>query len=137
MGRPREQPDREHRIVEEVIVDAYDSGERAMSWYYYLEGRLLMPFAASCIVKRQSSPLKVGERVNIVGMARGRMHVGGSGRRDSIEGEVGSASGAAQMRLRRRADVPSRRGLALLACARLCLLKRPCRRDNSDEAAAA
>jgi hypothetical protein len=69
MGRPREQPDREHRIVEEVIVDAYDSGERAMSWYYYLEGRLLMPFAASCIVKRQSSPLKVGERVNIVGMA--------------------------------------------------------------------
>jgi hypothetical protein len=69
MGRPREQPDREHRIVEEVIVDAYDSVERAMSWYYYLEGRLLMPFAASCIVKRQSSPLKVGERVNIVGMA--------------------------------------------------------------------
>jgi hypothetical protein len=60
MGRLREQPDREHRIVEEVIVDAYDSVERAMSWYYYLEGKL---------VKRQSSPLKVGERVNIVGMA--------------------------------------------------------------------
>jgi calcium binding protein len=69
MGRTREQPDREHRIVEEVIVDAYDSVERAMSWYYYLEGMLLMPFAASCIVKRQSSPLKVGERINIVGMA--------------------------------------------------------------------
>jgi hypothetical protein len=69
MGRPREQSDREHRIVQEVIVDAYDSVERAMSWYYYLEGKLRMPFAASCIVKRQSSPLKVGERVNIVGMA--------------------------------------------------------------------
>jgi hypothetical protein len=69
MGRPREQSDREHRIVEQVIVDAYDSVERAMSWYYYLEGKLRMPFAASCIVKRQSSPLKVGERVNVVGMA--------------------------------------------------------------------
>ena len=52
MGRLREQPDREHRIVEEVIVDAYDSVERAMSWYYYLEGKLRMPFAASCMVKR-------------------------------------------------------------------------------------
>ena len=69
MARLREQSDREHRIVEEVIVDAYDSVERAMSWYYYLEGKLRMPFAASCVVKRQSSPLKVGERVNIVGMA--------------------------------------------------------------------
>jgi len=69
MSRPREESDREHRIAEEVIVDAYDSVERAMSWYYYLEGKLRMPFAASCIVKRQSSPLKVGERVNIVGMA--------------------------------------------------------------------
>jgi hypothetical protein len=69
MGRPREESDREHRIAEEVIVDAYDSVERAMSWYYYLEGKLRMPFVASCMVKRQSSPLKVGERVNIVGMA--------------------------------------------------------------------
>jgi hypothetical protein len=69
MGRTREQPDREHRIVEQVIVDANDSVERAMGWYYYLEGKLRMPFSASCIVKRQSSPLKVGERVNIVGMA--------------------------------------------------------------------
>ena len=69
MGRPREQSDREHRIVDEVIVDAYDSIERAMSWYYYLEGKLRVPFAASCIVRRQSSPLRIGERVEVVGMA--------------------------------------------------------------------
>jgi len=69
MGQPREESDREHRIVDEVIVDAYDSIERAMSWYYYLEGKLRMPFAASCIVRRQSSPLKIGERVEVVGMA--------------------------------------------------------------------
>jgi hypothetical protein len=69
MGRPREQSDREQRIHHEVIVDAYDSTERAMSWYYYLEGKLRFPFAASCIARRQSSPLKVGERVEVVGMA--------------------------------------------------------------------
>ena len=69
MGRIREQSDREHRIVDEVIVDAYGSIERSMSWYYYLDGKLRFPFAASCIVRRQSSPLKVGERVEVVGMA--------------------------------------------------------------------
>ncbi|HEY6354266.1 MAG TPA: calcium-binding protein [Burkholderiaceae bacterium] len=69
MGRPREQAEREHRIDGEVIVDAYDSTERAMSWYYYLEEKLRMPFAASCIARRQPSPLKIGERVEVVGMA--------------------------------------------------------------------
>ena len=68
MGRPGEQPDREQRIDDEVIVDAYDSTERAMSWYYYLEAKLRFPFAASCMARRQSSPLKVGERVKVVGM---------------------------------------------------------------------
>jgi len=69
MGQPREESDREHRIADEVIVDAYDSIERAMSWYYYLEAKLRFPFAASCIVRRQSSPLKVGERIEVVGLA--------------------------------------------------------------------
>jgi hypothetical protein len=69
VGWPREQPKREHRIVEEIIVDAYDSVERAMSWCYYLEVKLRMPFAASCMAKRQSSPLEIGERVEVIGMA--------------------------------------------------------------------
>lgn len=30
MGQPREESDREHRLADEVIVDAYDSIERAM-----------------------------------------------------------------------------------------------------------
>jgi hypothetical protein len=58
-----------HRIGDEVIVDSYDSVERAMSWYYYLKGKLRFPFAASCIARRQSSPLRVEERVEVVGMA--------------------------------------------------------------------
>jgi hypothetical protein len=38
----------------EVVVDAYDEVERAMSWYYYLEDRLHFPFDAVCIAKRCS-----------------------------------------------------------------------------------
>ena len=31
---------REQRIIMEAVVDAYDSGERAMGWYYYLDGKM-------------------------------------------------------------------------------------------------
>jgi calcium binding protein len=37
MARARDEI-REQRIAMEAIVDAYGSGERAMSWYYYLDG---------------------------------------------------------------------------------------------------
>lgn len=39
-GRARE-PEREHRISMEIVVDAYDSGERAMGWYYYLQDTIV------------------------------------------------------------------------------------------------
>jgi hypothetical protein len=32
------EPKREARIIDEIIVDAHTNEERAMSWYYYLEG---------------------------------------------------------------------------------------------------
>jgi hypothetical protein len=60
---------RESRIRDEVVVDAYNETERAMSWYYYLETKLQMPFAASCRVKRSMSPLKVHDQVQVQGMA--------------------------------------------------------------------
>ena len=41
---------REERISMEIIVDAYDSEEQAMGWYYYLEEKLHFPFLAKCIV---------------------------------------------------------------------------------------
>jgi hypothetical protein len=34
MTQNPEQPDREHRIDFEIVVDAYDEAERAMGWYY-------------------------------------------------------------------------------------------------------
>jgi hypothetical protein len=70
-GRPEIETDeaREHRIVMEIVVDAYDEQERAIGWYYYLEGKLNFPFLARCTARRSTSPLKVGNEVEVIGMA--------------------------------------------------------------------
>jgi hypothetical protein len=60
---------REQRITMEAVVDAYGSSERAMGWYYYLDGKLKVPFKARCSVARPISFLKVGEEVEVLGMA--------------------------------------------------------------------
>jgi len=52
----------------EVVVNCYDRDERAMGWYYYLEGKLNVPFTARCIVKRAVSPLNINDRVEVIGM---------------------------------------------------------------------
>ena len=53
----------------EAVVDAYNSEERAMGWYYYLEERMTVPFKARCEFKRGISPLCAGEKVDVLGMA--------------------------------------------------------------------
>ena len=60
---------REERITMEAVVDANGPDEQAMGWYYYLEGKLNVPFTAQCIAERRISPLKVGETVQVTGMA--------------------------------------------------------------------
>ena len=61
-------PEREKRIDMEIVVDAYDEGERAMGWYYYLQDQLRFPFKATCIDKRQVSPLHINDKVEVIGM---------------------------------------------------------------------
>ena len=65
---PRDE-EREERIHNEIIVDAYGPEEQALGWYYYLEERLGFPFRAECIAERVISPLRPGEKVQVVGMA--------------------------------------------------------------------
>ena len=60
--------EREDRIAMEIVVDAYGTEERALSWYYYLESQLRFPFEATCVAKRSISALKVKDRVEVVGM---------------------------------------------------------------------
>lgn len=69
MPRPAEQPEREDRIRNEIVVDAYDETEQASSWYCYLEDRLSFPFRAPCIAHRATSPLRRDEMVEVLDMA--------------------------------------------------------------------
>jgi|SRR5580698_7827270 hypothetical protein len=67
-SKPKRDEEREQRFQMEIVVDAYGSEERAMSWYYYLEEQLRFPFTATCIAKRASSPLQVKDSVEVIGM---------------------------------------------------------------------
>ncbi len=53
----------------EVVVDAYDTEERAMGWYYYIAETIQFPFAAKCKSRRATSPLKIGDFVEVVKIA--------------------------------------------------------------------
>jgi hypothetical protein len=66
--RPKRDEEREDRIVMEIVVDAYDEIERAMGWYYYLDNNLRFPFKATCIAKRATSPLRLTDKVDVIGM---------------------------------------------------------------------
>ena len=59
----------EHRIEMEIVVDAYDEGERATGWQCYLQDNLAFPFKAKCVKIRRSSPLEKKEVVEVVEMA--------------------------------------------------------------------
>jgi hypothetical protein len=55
MKQRRKDPEREDRIHNQAIVDAYGPEEQAMSWYYYLENKIHFPFRAKCIVDPDES----------------------------------------------------------------------------------
>jgi hypothetical protein len=61
--------EREERIHMEIIVDAYGPEEQAIGWYSYLEEHLHFPFLTTCVAPRATSPLRVGDEVEVVGMA--------------------------------------------------------------------
>ena len=52
----------------EIVVDAYNEQERALGWYYYLEDKLNFPFLTRCTFRRATSPLKVGDEVEVIGL---------------------------------------------------------------------
>ncbi len=68
MKRSKRDPVREDRIYNEAIVDARPE-EQAMSWYYYLEGKISFPFRAKCVATKDASPLRKGETIEVLRMA--------------------------------------------------------------------
>ncbi len=71
MTRVERDEERENRIHDEIIVDAYDREEQEMGWYYYLAETMTFPFQAKCIQELRQSPLKLGETVTVADMVSG------------------------------------------------------------------
>jgi hypothetical protein len=69
MPRRRRDADREHRINEEILVEAYSAQEQALAWHNYLDTHLRFPFLACCTVERIISPLHRGDEIKVVGLA--------------------------------------------------------------------
>lgn len=69
MAKSRKNSTREERIENEIVVDAYGPGERAMGWYYYLEDKIHFPFQVKCITAKVVSPLRKGETVEVLRLA--------------------------------------------------------------------
>ena len=69
MERIPKDEEREERISNEAVVDAYGPEEQALGWYYHLEAKMLFPFRAKCIAERLVSPLRLGAKVKVTGMA--------------------------------------------------------------------
>jgi hypothetical protein len=69
VARRSEDKIREQRIFDEILVDAYGGEEQALGWYYYLRECCSFPFSAKCRRSTALSPLKVGEVVDVLGMA--------------------------------------------------------------------
>jgi hypothetical protein len=65
----KEDPVREERITMEIVVDAYGEYERALGWHCYLDDILAFPFKVECIVERNISPLRKGEKVKALSMS--------------------------------------------------------------------
>jgi hypothetical protein len=60
--------ERNKRIRREILTDAYNADEMAISWCYHLERELSFPFQARCIEERTISPLREDEEVPVFGM---------------------------------------------------------------------
>ncbi|MDR0584034.1 MAG: calcium-binding protein [Treponema sp.] len=69
MGKIKEDKSREDKIMNEIIVDAYDTEERIMGWQAYLDDTLKFPFKAKCIKEIIISPLIKNEKITVLRMA--------------------------------------------------------------------
>jgi len=52
----------------EFFLDCYNETERFGGWFCYLENKLECPFHARCVTWREVSPLKKGDKVEVIGV---------------------------------------------------------------------
>jgi hypothetical protein len=65
--RRSDDDDFDQRVEMEIITDAKPD-ELWIGWYYYLDDHLRFPFKARCVAERLTSPLRVGDVVEVRGM---------------------------------------------------------------------
>ena len=122
MKRPKRDPVREDRIHNEAIVDARPE-EQAMSWYYYLEGKISFPFQAKCVAAKIISPLRKGEDRRGPAHGTGEVSATRHARAGPMAGAENGRSALSTDRHRpRRINRRSDRRLALLGRAGLSFL---------------
>jgi hypothetical protein len=68
VARGSDDDDFDERLSLEIIPDAHDSEEQALGWFSYLEEHLQFPFQAGCVAERPTSPLRLGEEVDVIGL---------------------------------------------------------------------
>src|SRR5690348_15495252 len=66
--RRRDDDNFDERLGMEIITDAKPD-ELWIGWYYYPEAHLRFPFKGRCVAERLTSPLQVGEVVEVRGMS--------------------------------------------------------------------
>ncbi|MDR3171466.1 MAG: calcium-binding protein [Treponema sp.] len=69
MEKTEEDKEREERIYNDIIVDAYGDEEQAVGWQTYLQDTLQFPFKAKCIKALATSPLLKNEKVKVLRIA--------------------------------------------------------------------
>ena len=77
MKRVPENKDREKRIRNDVVVEAYESFDVILCWLTYLEEKLEFPFEAECIETRKISPLRKGEKITALELLSEDENIGG------------------------------------------------------------
>ena len=55
-------------IDNEIVCDAYGDEGISSGWYSYMEDCMTFPFEAECRCKISTSPLQVGERIEVIGI---------------------------------------------------------------------
>lgn len=68
MTRVEKDEDREQRIRNQAIVDAYTPEEQVIGWHTYLGDKIQFPFEAYCTEEMTVSPLVEGDTVHVSGM---------------------------------------------------------------------
>ena len=68
---------RRKRILDEILVDTNDEHEQISAWHCYLQDKIIFPFEAICEKQMIRSPLQIGEKVTVTGLAK--INDGGEG----------------------------------------------------------